>query len=225
MTWLMKLRILQADALPVLLVCLLTMYGVRAESPGQFEPGIKSGRNFLGQAPAYSGMSFAVIVFRDVGWSEVEVTAVIAEASRVYARNCRFTLDVTGIRFIEVDARLHHLDEAMQQRLLVELGDIDRPIVFFIGATSANDAAYAYLQGTVSPGQGTAWLSRQATKQCRGPLLAHEIGHIALQASRHSRQPGNLMRDSCHSSNISNQSINTDLNQQQCQTLWSRYTP
>jgi len=221
----MKLRILQVNALPVLLLCLFTMYGLRAESPGQFVPGIKSERNFLRQAPAYSGISFAVIVFRDVGWSEAEITDVIAEASRIYARNCHFTIDVTSISFIEIDARLHHLDEAMQQRLLVELGDIDRPIVFFIGATSANDAAYAYLQGTVSPSQGTAWLSRQATTQCRGPLLAHEIGHIALQASRHSRQPGNLMRDSCHSSNISNQSINTDLNQQQCQTLWSRYTP
>jgi len=221
----MKLRIRQVEVLPVLLVCLFTMYGARAESPGQFEPGIKSERNFLSQAPAYSGVSFPVIVFRNVGWSEAEVTAVIAEASRIYARNCRFTLDVTGIRFIEVDARLHHLDEGMQQQLLTELGDIDRPIVFFIGATSGNNAAYAYLQGTVSPYQGTAWLSRQATKQCRGPLLAHEIGHIALLASRHSRQPGNLMRDSCHSSNLSNQSIDTDLNQQQCQTLWRRYAP
>jgi len=219
----MNIRIRRFSVFLLLATSLCAVPGVRAESPEQFVTKIESESDFLQQAPVYSELSFPVIVFRDVGWTEPEVTRVIREASHIYARECQFTLNVTGIRFVDVSSRLHHLDNRMQEQLLAQLDDIDRPLVFFIGTTSGHDAAYAYLLGTASPSQGTAWLTRQVTKQCRGPLLAHEIGHIALEASHHSRQPGNLMQNSCRSSNISNQSAGTSLNHKQCQMLWDRY--
>ncbi len=210
-------------AILVLAISLIVSSGADAESPGQAPAGVKSEPYFLDQAPAFSAFRFAVVVMRDVGWSEAEVARVLREASRIYLQECRFSLEVEGIHYIEVDARVHHLDRMLQEQLLAELDEIGRPTVFFIGATSGDDVAYAYLQGTASPSQGTAWLSRQAAKECRAPLLAHEIGHIALEATRHSGQPGNLMGDSCRFSNIGNHSINTDLNQRQCRTLWHRY--
>jgi hypothetical protein len=218
-----RIRRVRSTLLAALFV--LAGFDSLAESPDRFERAERPKSPFLDEAPVYSGMGLSVVVFRDVGWTEPEVSQILQETSRIYARECRFSLNFTGIRFIEVDERLHDLDDYLQERLLAELPDIERPVAFFMGRTSGDQTAYAYLQGTASPSQGTAWISRQVAAPCRAQLLAHEIGHVALAADRHSREPGNLMGESCSFTNFGNQSTGTDLNRQQCQTLWRRYAP
>jgi len=204
---------------------MLVLANALAESPEPVDPVNKQDFDLIRDAPTNSGMSFEVFVFRDAGWSEIEVERVIDEARQIYAGECRFSLIISSMIFISVAPELHRINYRLQEQLLIDLGDVQRPVIFFIDDTLEYDfAAYAYLQDTASPSQGTAWITRNAAKQCRGPMLAHEIGHIALNADKHVLQNNNLMAFSCQRSNVSRQSINTDLTPEQCETLWGRHT-
>ena len=212
-------------ALLIFILGLLIIPDSMAESPDQVQHPTKRNFDLLREAPEYSEMAFSVFVFNDVGWTETEVERVITEASQIYAKHCRFSLRVRSTKFITVDSNLHRLNDELQEQFLAELGEAKRPIVFFVGDTREPDfAAYAYLEGTISPSQGTAWLTHRAAKECRGPMLAHELGHIALNMSKHTSSNNNLMAFSCRRSNVSRQNVNTDLTPEQCETLWRRYT-
>ena len=195
-----------------------------AESPESIDRKPADNFDLIREAPDNSRLFFEVFVFRNAGWSEREVKRVIAEARDIYARQCRFNLVARQISFIHVEAQLHRINHELQEQLLTRLVDVKRPAVFFIDDTRDEDfAAYAYLEGTASPSQGTAWITRNAARQCRGPMLAHELGHIALNTGKHVEVGNNLMGFSCQRSNVSRQPINTNLTPQQCKTLWRRY--
>jgi hypothetical protein len=212
-------------AVLISILSLLIISDSMAESPGEVQHQANRNFDLLREAPEYSEMAFSVIVFNDVGWSKTEVERVITEARQIYAKRCRFSLRVRSTEFITVDSNLHRLNDELQEQFLAELGEAKRPIVFFVGDTREPDfAAYAYLEGTISPSQGTAWLTRRAAKECRGPMLAHELGHIALNMAKHASSNNNLMAFSCQRSNISRQPVNTDMTPEQCETLWRRYT-
>ena len=207
-----------------LILSLFVTVNIFAESPDQTERKLLEDFDSIQNAPANSGMTFTVYVFYNAGWSEREVRRVIAEAGEIYARQCRFRLVASSINFIHVDANLHRIDNQLQEKLLKDLGDIERPAIFFIDDTSDEDfAAYAYLKDTQSPSQGTAWITGNAARQCRGAMLAHELGHIALNTGKHVVMHDNLMGFSCQRSNVRRQPVNTGLTPQQCQTLWRRY--
>ena len=204
-------------------ICIGLQSLTHADSPGPQANYGDYSRLYLNDAPRYSGIDFSVVVFREVGWNVREVRRVLREASDIYAHACYFSLNLVAIRYLDVDQSLHRIDEYLQQQLLASLDGFARPTLFFVGDTHAGDFAYAYLEGTASPSQGTAWMSRRVPKRCRGRLLAHEIGHIALNTGRHSKQPENLMQSHCRDSNLDNHMANTGLSDNQCQILWRRY--
>ena len=174
------------------------------------------------QTPTGKGLEFSVVVFRDIGWGLDTVTNAIKQAAQIYASECDFYFTVNEIRMGGVANRFHNLTEPMQQELIESL-NLPRPIVFFINTTTDNDYAYSYQQGTVSPSQGTVWMTRRVVPACHGPLLAHELGHIALDVAEHSNAPKNLMGFTCYSSNVQNFAGNTKLTRRQCQRLHQRY--
>lgn len=194
-----------------------------AESPDVPEFNSRNEIRLLSDAPTISEISFSVIVFNEVGWTENEVNRIIDEANQIYLQECRVSFNVRSIEFATVDGRLHDLTHELQEELLMELSDRPRPIVFFIEKTSEADFAYAYIEGTASPSQGTVWLTRESASECRGSMLAHELGHIALEQKIHSDENNNLMNRSCRHSNVKGQFINTQLNSKQCEVLWRKY--
>lgn len=205
-----------------LLLLLFLVFTASAESPEKTEIRKTPNSNDISHFSASSAATtYRVIVFSDVGWTKKEVERITQEAAAIYARECNFALTSASVEFIRLEQDFYRLDKAMQEQLLAELSDVKRPIVFFINETVENDYAYAYIRGTVSPSQGTAWISRKTSKTCRGPLLAHELGHILLKQKQHSQLPGNLMRDSCRHSNVENHSVDTYLTAQQCQNLYN----
>jgi len=208
----------------LVLAGLLLVSSSLAESPDGVQPDVESDFDLTQYAPDRTVIRFSVVVFDNVGWSESEVRHVLDEAKSIYARECRVELAPTYIQFVDIDYELRKLSQYQQEQVLDQLDNIERPVVLFIDETTELDYAYAYLEGTESPSQGTAWLTRQARAECRGPMLAHELGHIALRADKHSGIPDNLMNFSCRHSNISNQLVNTDLTRQQCEILWKRYS-
>lgn len=177
----------------------------------------------LDKAPLSSTMQFSVVIMDQSGWSETEVRGVIQQAARIFSRECRVDLNPVSFELVIPRRELRLLTGDLQEQLVEALGNRQRPIVFFIYGTDSDDIAYAYLEETVSPSQGTAWITRRSTRECRGVLLAHELGHIALQYDGHDTRKENLMSSSCRLSNINSQPLNTRIGADQCQLLWRRY--
>ncbi len=168
------------------------------------------------------GFAFSVFVMDDSGWTLSEVGQTIQRAAKIYFEQCRFQLSLRSIQRGTLSGHLQEFNETKQAKLLALLKP-ERPMVFFVRQTEDQDIAYAYLENAPSPSKGTIWITRRAREQCRGPLLAHEIGHIALNFPSHQADLGNLMSYSCVNSNIQNAAVNTHLNTSQCETLRQRY--
>lgn len=169
-------------------------------------------------APAHSGFAFSAVLLADSGWTLAEVKDTIKHAANIYSSACDFRFSVSKIVAVEAAPRYQWLDERLEQELLQKLG-LPRPIALFVNQTTTNDYAYSYLSDTVSPSEGTAWVTRKASPSCRGPLFAHELGHIAFNNATHSRELQNLMGYTCRSSNIENFADNTKLTTKQCGML------
>ncbi len=169
-----------------------------------------------------NGFAFSVFIMDGSGWTLSDVAHTIREAASIYDKQCDFKISIRSIQQGTVALHLQNFNEVRQAKLLSMLKP-ERPTVFFIDNTQDRDIAYAYLENTASPSQGTIWITRRARKECRGSLLAHEIGHIALHFPSHQTDPGNLLSYSCTTSNIQNATLNIKLTAEQCRTLHQRY--
>lgn len=195
---------------------------VWAEAPDRESSVFLESNRFLEEAPADNGLQIPLVILDGAGWRPSEVWNIWREATAIFRRECRFRLSAHKLRLIGVKPSWQSLDEREQAELLQMLDYDTRPVVFFIGSAEGDFGAFAYLEGTVSPSQGTAWLTREIPRRCRARQLAHEIGHVLLQVGNHSTDPDNLMYRDCRRSNLGNFAINTDLNESQCRTLWRR---
>ena len=169
-----------------------------------------------------NGFALSVFVTDGSEWTLDDVAQTIREAAGIYANQCDFKISVRSVQQGMVALGLQNFNEARQAKLLSILKP-ERPTVFFVNRTQDRDIAYAYLEHTPSPSQSTIWITRRARKEGRGPLLAHEIGHIALDFPSHQADPGNLMSYTCVTSNVENAQTNIRLSPRQCRMLHTRY--
>ena len=128
------------------------------------------------------GFVFSVFVVEDSVWTLNEVAQTIRETVGIYAKQCDFNISVRSVQRGTVARHLQDFNESRQAQLLSVLNP-ERPTVFFVRQTQDRDIAYAYLEHTPSPSQGTIWITRRAKKECRGLLLAHEIGSCCFTFS------------------------------------------
>lgn len=166
--------------------------------------------------------SFNVFVFENTDWTLDEVAETIRQAANIFATECGFSIELKKFLSGRVPPAFLQLDTA-KQALILGLLNIPRPVVFFINQTANHDYGYSYLAATPSPSQETVWITRRVAPSCRGRLLAHEIGHIALNVATHSPIRDNLMGYTCHHSNVRNFATNVGLTQAQCKVLEERY--
>jgi len=171
--------------------------------------------------PAGRGFDFTVVVVRNAGWQPDEIEAAIRETAAIFLRRCGLPISVDRVLTVDLPDDYQELDEAEEERLVGGL--TERPAVLFVNATTENHNAYSYLESWPISRAGTIWITRDAPTVCRGPLLAHEISHVALDDPGHSDDLDNLMSHRCGHSNLTNQRINTELSERQCARLKRRF--
>ena len=164
---------------------------------------------------------FSVVVVRNAGWQPDEIDTTIREAAAIFWHRCRLPISMDRVFTIDLSDDYQVLDETEEERLVGGLAE--RPMVLFVNTTTERHNAYSYLESWPISRAGTVWITRDAPTVCRGPLLAHEIGHVALNDPAHSDDPDNLMSHRCGHSNLTNQRINTELSEQQCTLLKRRF--
>ncbi len=174
-----------------------------------------------GNVPAGHGFNFSVVVVRNAGWQPDEIETAIRETAAIFLHRCGLPISVDRVLTVDLPDDYQELDETEEERLVGGLAE--RPAVLFVNATTDNHNAYSYLESWPISRAGTVWITRDAPTVCRGPLLAHEIGHVALDDPEHSDDPDNLMSHRCGHSNLTNQRINTELSEQQCTLLKRRF--
>jgi len=171
--------------------------------------------------PMDRGFGFTVVVVRNAGWHSDEIKAAVREAAAIFWRRCRLPVSVEQILTVDLPGDYQELDETEEERLVGGLAE--RPAVLFVNKTTENHNAYSYLESWPISRAGTVWITRDAPTVCRGPLLAHEIGHVALDQAEHSDDLDNLMSHRCGHSNLTNLRINTELSERQCARLKRRF--
>jgi hypothetical protein len=171
--------------------------------------------------PTGRGFDFTVVVVRNAGWRADEIETAIREAAAIFLHRCGLPISVNRVLTIDLPGFYQELDEAEEERFVGGL--VDRPAALFVNATTEHHNAYSYLESWPISRAGTVWITRDAPTVCRGPLLAHEIGHVALDQAEHSDDQDNLMSHRCGHSNLTNQRINTELSQRQCTLLKRRF--
>jgi len=138
-----------------------------------------------------------VTVVAGSGWSPTKVHAAIADASRLFQHACGFALEASGLTWLPASTR--PLDDGDEAALVMQ---VPRPRLVFVGATTANDVAYAYPANAPLAQAGTAWFTGQVLPACAGRLVAHELGHLALSSGAHESGTDDLMSRGCRASNI-----------------------
>ncbi|MBS1270068.1 MAG: hypothetical protein MAG794_01021 [Gammaproteobacteria bacterium] len=167
-----------------------------------------------------TGVTYPVAVLLGAGWKREQIERAIGDTEAIYAR-CGVVVTAGAIYWLQAPDDFQVLDEAEQTGLLTKL-EPERPAAVFVNQTTDGDIAYSYLESAPIAGRGTAWITRNSDPTCIGALLAHELGHIMLDAARHSSQPGNLMAHTCTHSNIAGATPNTALSEAQCRRLRAR---
>ena len=80
------------------------------------------------------------------------------------------------------------------------------PTVYVIGSTLERDVAFSYLPSIKRDVSGTAWITDRVSDACFAWVVAHEIGHIALDSSLHHPDRRNVMHRFCSANNNFNRS-------------------
>jgi hypothetical protein len=163
---------------------------------------------------------YPLAILDQVGWDRPDVERAIRQVEDIFGQ-CGITVTAGAIYRLQAPEAFRVLDESMQPDLLAGLPP-DRPVVLLVDRTTDNDVAYSYLESAPVPSRGSAWITRRSRDVCLGVLMAHELGHILLDAARHSSDPGNLMSHTCSFSNVSGSGISAHLSAAQCKRLRER---
>ncbi len=94
------------------------------------------------------------------------------------------------------------------------------PTVYVIESTLERDVAFSYLPSLKRDVSGTAWITDRVSDACFAWVVAHEIGHIALDNSAHHPNKRNVMHRFCSVNNNFNRSTSLpSWDDQQCSVL------
>ena len=99
------------------------------------------------------------------------------------------------------------------------------PTVYVIESTLERDVAFSYLPSLNRDVSGTAWITDRVSDACFAWVVAHEIGHIALDSSAHHPDKRNVMNRFCSGNNNFNRSTALPRwDEQQCAVLNDYFT-
>ena len=94
------------------------------------------------------------------------------------------------------------------------------PTVYVIGSTQERDVAFSYLPSIKRDVSGTAWITDRVSDACFSWVVAHEIGHVALDSGVHHPDRRNVMHRFCSGNNNFNRSTSLPRwDDQQCSVL------
>lgn len=201
----------------ILAVCLLFWGQSALASP---DDEITIVKTFDGASAAHvdgADVVYRVAMLAGVGWRGTDIAKITRDVEEIFDQ-CRITVAAGEMHWLETGAEFHILDEALESRLLGMLPP-DRPIVLLVDRTTNQDLAYAYVRTAPPERRDTAWITQTVPDACLAPLMAHELGHILLDSTDHSDDPGNLMHHSCTVSNISGARAGTLLTEAQCERI------
>jgi|GEM_PF-5752373 len=139
------------------------------------------------------------------GWTVATVRSALAAARTLLRTRCAIDIEVPRLVVVEAPPAYWRLAASSEARLYARLRAW-RPQLLFVHATVDNDVAYSYLADSPVPQAGSAWFTRNVAGPCAGQLIAHEIGHLALNSAAHDPDPDNFMHPGCRASNIEGRS-------------------
>lgn len=134
--------------------------------------------------------------------SESFVRAAMEQVSEIY-QQCELSLAAEVKTWPEESSTELPLEQIYQ---LTRQYKQHAPTVFVIESTLENDVAFSYLPSLNRDVSGTAWISDRVSDSCFSWLVAHEIGHIALNSSEHHPSRRNVMNRFCSKNNNFNRS-------------------
>ena len=99
------------------------------------------------------------------------------------------------------------------------------PTVYVVESTLERDVAFSYLPSLNRDISGTAWITNRVSDACFAWVVAHEIGHIALDSSAHHPDKRNVMNRFCSgNSNFNRRTALPRWDEQQCAVLSDYFT-
>lgn len=200
-----------------LVACALSMFPAAA-APVQGIEVIEVVERTSGTRDRMEGViTYPLAVLNAAGWEKVRVERAIHEVEAIFAQ-CGILVTAGSVYWLETSSQFLDLHESMQGRLLSRLPSM-RPIALLVDQTADNDVAYSYLNSAPVASRGTAWVTRNSHPACLGILLAHELGHVLLNTTRHSDDGDNLMSHTCTVSNVAEFRPDASLAESQCEKL------
>jgi len=156
-------------------------------------------------APVAARATLTAALLDGSGWTVATVRAALAAARTLLRERCAIDIEVPRLVVVEAAPAYRRLAATSEARLYARLRAW-RPRLLFVHATVDNDVAYSYLVGSPVPQAGSAWFTRNVVGPCAGQLIAHEIGHLALNSAAHDPDPANFMHPGCRASNLEGRS-------------------
>lgn len=153
--------------------------------------------------------------------SEAFVEAAMVEVADIY-RQCGLSISTqVNLKSEEPTAELPQdkLNSPSQQH------ERYPPTVYVIESTLEGDVAFSYLPSINLDVSGTAWITNRVSDACFAWVVAHEIGHIALDSSVHHPDKRNVMNRFCSgNSNFNRSRALPRWDAQQCTDLRHYFT-